>query len=121
MVSSSVFLGFHIYFAFSQHELIWSRLLLNFTNAGISNETLLALLALLVAFAGLLSFMFKRLVHEDLKLEIYELAQEERIASKIETRITLSYVFLSLYEITESLSKGGEATKELHEIFKKII
>lgn len=69
----------------------------------ISNEDLLALLSLLIAFAGLLAYIFHHLIKDSLHKELKTMAHDERLASKTEMQLTSSNVFSKLYEITKKI------------------
>lgn len=69
----------------------------------ISNEVLLAILSLLIAFAGLLAFIFHHLVRDSIHKELKDMACDERTASKIEVEVILSNVFSRLYRIFKKI------------------
>jgi hypothetical protein len=79
----------------------------------ISNEVLLAIFSLLIAFAGLLAYIFHHLIKDSLHKEIKTMAYDERLASKTEMQLTSSNVFCKLYEITKKIKNGDEAVAKI--------
>lgn len=75
---------------------------------GVSNETLLALLAVLLAFAGLVSWLFKEVLRGQLWSEFLSIAQAERNASRAEQMISNTVLFGKLHEMTTD----GQAAKD---------
>jgi hypothetical protein len=49
---------------------------------GISNDSLIGVIALLVSFAGLLAYIFKKMIYGELTNELYKMAKQERMAAK---------------------------------------
>lgn len=72
------------------------------------NEALLALLSILIAFAGLLAYIFYHLVKDNIQKELKIMANDERLASKAEMQIATSNIFSKLYELTEKMEKEEE-------------
>lgn len=71
----------------------------------IDNETLLSLLGLLVGFAGLLSYIFQRIIRKELKEETKEVARAERMASRAEVGAAQSYILANLYDLNNEKYK----------------
>jgi len=79
---------------------------------GIDNETLLALLALLLAFAGALSWAFKKIIQRDIEDETERRIEAERNLSRSETAITLAYMNMRFYrEIHKECKESDDTDK----------
>lgn len=68
-----------------------------------ANDTLLAIFSLLIAFTGLLAFIFRHLVRDSIHEELKTMTYDERNASNAETRLSSSNIFSKLHEMTEKI------------------
>ena len=65
---------------------------------GASNETLPGLLALVFAFAGVISILLYQLIKARIHSETEKLWREERKISKVDVAISLGYFHMRLYK-----------------------
>lgn len=71
-------------------------------DGSIPNDTLLALIGLIITFVSLLSYIFKRLVQQEIEKKYSESAKMERLASKAEaaTSATVALIHSFFYLVT---------------------
>lgn len=105
MYVSSLFLGLQIMYKYFYFQLQTQTNISKTLPANpidmIANDTLLSIVSILVIFAGLLGYIFHKIVRRDLmgevKRKVHKLAMAERKASKAENSIALSLSFGALY------------------------
>lgn len=89
----------------------------------IPNDTLLSILSILIAFAGLLAYIFQKIVHKELKEifdkeilatkeEIKTLAHSERAASRAENLIVESFTLSELINTLETIRRVCDGCKD---------
>ena len=71
----------------------------------LENETLLAVLSLLIAFAGLLSYVFHHVIRKDIKEEIKKDYERERKLSRVDIKRMTAYTHMRLAEFLHEIKK----------------
>jgi hypothetical protein len=126
MYLASLFLGLQIMYKYFNYPLA-TQVATTTPNPldNISNDTLLGILSLLTVFAGLLSYIFYRIVKRDIQDDIKKDYEMERKLSKIDLFIFGAYFHMRFYEIvceekTRTEDKDKKAIKEIDNALDKI-
>lgn len=88
----------------------------------ITNEEILSLLAVVLAFAGLISYLLYKIISRDIEAEIKILIENERKASRAEVCTVLSYILGEFYykDKENSVSFLKKALEFNEEAFEEI-
>jgi len=79
------------------------------------DEVIIGLLAILLAFAGIISYLVYKVVSRDIKIEVKKVLDEERNLSRYETYLNNGYSCWSLFHEKEIENLKGELIEELKE------